>query len=138
MDNFLILDDMTSQSGITDPRRAERERLYGHLADFVSSEHPEYVERINGLKHIILQAPLEERLSAYLERLAIRVDDEILRDMLEVRNAIAHARKFDDELLARAERAARIFAREVMRRELTQFGLTFGQTPREEHPGEDE
>ena len=83
MDSFLMLDYMTSQSGNTDLRQAERERLHGYLADFVSSEHPEHAERIKALKRIIQQAPLEERLSACLERLAIRVDDEILRDMLE-------------------------------------------------------
>jgi hypothetical protein len=65
-------------------------------------------------------------LNLYLARLGVKADDEALRQMLKIRNDLAHARPVDDDLLALVELNVRALARDVMRRELAIQGITFG------------
>ena len=127
LETFLLLDYLTGQSVVEDPSRAQREHLYGIIESCVQCDHPEHVERVRSLKHIVLQAPLRERLEVYLERLGVAHDDQALRRMLRIRNDLAHARPVDERILAQVELEARVLAREVMRRELAAQGITFGE-----------
>ena len=125
LETFLLLDYLIGLSEIHDPSRAQREELYRLIEECVRSR-PEHQERVRALKHVVLQAPLRERLNLYLARLGVKVDDEVLRQILKIRNDLAHARPVDDDLLARVELDARALARDVMRRELAIQGITFG------------
>ena len=125
LETFLLLDYLIGQTEIQDSSRAQREELYRVIEECVQSR-PEHQERVRALKHVVLQAPLRERLSIYLARLGVNADAETLRQMLKIRNDVAHARPVDDHLLARVELNARALARDVMRRELAIRGVTFG------------
>ena len=125
LETFLLLDYLTGQSGVEDPGRPQREDLYEILDTCVRRDHPEHEQRVKALKHVVLQAPLRERLDAYLRRLEIEHSDEGLRRMLRIRNDLAHARPVDEGVLAQVELEARTLAREVMRRELASQGITF-------------
>lgn len=127
LETFLLLDYLIGQSEIHDPSRFQREELYKLIEECLRSR-PEHQERLRALKHVVLQAPLRERMNLYLARLGVKVDEDVLRQMLRIRNDLAHARPVDADLLACVERDARALARDVMRRELACQGITFGGT----------
>jgi hypothetical protein len=126
LETFLLLDYLTGRAEVEDPSRAQREHLYQVIEGCVRGSHPEHEERVRALKHLVLQAPMRERLATYLKRLGVAHDERALRRMLRVRNDLAHARPIDDNVLAHVELEARALAREVMRQELAAQGITFG------------
>jgi hypothetical protein len=126
LETFLLLDYLMGQSKVEDPSRLQREELFAVIEDHVHQNHPKHVERVKALKHVVLQAPLRERLKLYLERLGVAHDEESLRRMLKVRNDLAHARPVSEDVLMQVELETRTLAREVMRRELAAQGIAFG------------
>ena len=132
LETFLIVDYLTGQFDGDDAGRAEREELFNLLQAFVRQAHPNHQNRIDALKHVILQAPLRQRLHLYLGHLGLDVDDRALGRMLRIRNDVAHARTVDKEELKQVELEARQLAREVMRRELAARGMTFVEADRDQ------
>jgi hypothetical protein len=126
LETFLLLDYLTGQSQMPDPSRAQRKQLYELLAGYVKASHPEHDERLKALKHVILQAPLRERFCLYPKHLNAPFDDQTIRQMLKIRNDLAHARPVDEGILAQVGLEARALARNVMRRELAARGINFG------------
>jgi hypothetical protein len=125
LETFLIVDYLTGQFDTEDPGRAERVELFSVLEAFVREAHPKHKARVGALKHIILQAPLRQRLHAYLQSLGLAVDEGALGLMLKMRNDVAHARKVDGAELKQVELEVRHLAREVVRKELSARGVTF-------------
>jgi hypothetical protein len=125
LETFLILDYLTGERVIEDAGRPEREKMFDALDAFVRSKHPEFQERLTALKHVVLQAPLRQRLGAYFKALGMEVDDRAIGRLLRARNDLAHARKIDDAEIAAAEVEVRQLAREALRRELSGRGVKF-------------
>jgi len=128
VETFGLLDYLTSQCALADPARAEREQLFVVLEAFIRREHPDHETRLRALKHMILQAPLRERLTVYPRHRSIPHDGGMIARMLRVRNDLAHARPIDSQELAEVELATRLLAREAMRRELAAQGVRFGDS----------
>lgn len=128
LETFLLLDYMTSQSTVQDAQRQGREELYSAIEGFIKKEYPEHEARIQGLKHVVLQAPQRQRMSDYFAHLGVVCDDGFLRRMVKLRNNLAHARNVDSTELTEIELKARVLARQVMRMELEAKGLTFGNS----------
>jgi hypothetical protein len=132
LETFWLLDYLTSQCALADPGRSEREGLFERLEAFIHREHPDHDARLRALKHVILQAPLRERLTEYLRHRSVPHDIGMLARMLRLRNDLAHARPVDSQELAEVELATRLIAREAMRRELVAQGVHLGDPPIEE------
>jgi hypothetical protein len=125
LETFLIIDYLTGQFDAEDAGRAEREDLFSVFEAFVQEAHPKHNARVGALKHIILQAPLRQRLNAYLQSLGLAVGDDALGRMLKMRNDVAHARQVDGEALKQVELEVRHLTRDVVRKELAARGVTF-------------
>jgi hypothetical protein len=125
LETFLILDYLTGQREIEDSKKADREELFKVLDTFIRATHPQFIDRLNGLKHVVLQAPLRERLTAYLQRIGLNPSAESLHRMLRARNDLAHARQIDRTELMAIELEARHLVREALRRELAQRGIAY-------------
>lgn len=126
LETFFLLEYLVGQSPVKDQIRDERAAFYDIIEDVFTKNHPEHLGRVKALKHLALQAPLRERIQHYLTHLGVKHDVEQIRQMLAVRNDLAHARQVDGLTLVFAEGAARALCREALRRELAAEGVTFG------------
>ena len=77
------------------------------------------------MKFVVLQAPLKERLIAYLKHLGVDVNPDVLGQFNRLRNDLAHARPAEREKVIATELELRHLAREVMKRECARRGITF-------------
>lgn len=125
LETFLILDYLTGQRAIEDEGRSERDEMFKVLDLFIRERHTAFHPRLQALKHVILQAPLRQRLSGYLKSLGIQVEDAAIGRLLKTRNDLAHARTVDHAEVAGAELEIRRLAREAMRLELASRGIRF-------------
>lgn len=125
LETFLILDYLTGQRAIEDEGRREREEMFKILDVFIQEKHPAFHPRLQALKHVILQAPLRQRLSGYLKGLGMQVEDRAIGRLLKTRNDVAHARTVDPAEVVGAELEVRRLAREAMRLELASRGISF-------------
>lgn len=103
LETFWLLDYLTAQHVGTDPLKNTRKKFFEILEKFVDEQRPEHSKRMKALKHIILQAPARERLTAYLEHRGVAFDPETIRQMLRLRNDLAHARPVDSQKLTAVE-----------------------------------
>lgn len=125
LETFLILDYLTGRHSIQDEGRKEREEMFDVLNAFIQDKHPAYHARLKALKHVILQAPLRQRLSGYLNSLGMQVEDAAVGRLLKTRNDVAHAHAVEHAEVVGAELEVRRLAREAIRLELASRGIQF-------------
>lgn len=125
LEAFWLLDFLASQHKAADPERGERERMYSLMQEFFEKNHPEFNTRIQSLKHVVLQASQRNRMEAYFKHLGIAWNQEAIRRMTALRNALAHARSADATELALVGGELILLARAVMKLELEARGFSF-------------
>ncbi len=123
LETFWILDYLSSLFKGLDPHKETRSAFFDVLHDFIGKEHPEHSDRLDALKHVILQAPARERVIQYLESRNVAFDADKLGKMMRMRNDLAHARPVRKEELAVIEADTRILVRDTLRKELEARGI---------------
>jgi hypothetical protein len=126
LESFLLLEHLVGQSDIPDCRKEERQELFRIIESSVVNSNDQTKARVNAIKHIILQAPLKERLSQYLTGLEIQCDPALLGNIMKSRNDLAHGRSVGDQTIKDVARETFVLARLALRKELANQGLDFG------------
>jgi hypothetical protein len=129
LDTFLMLDCLVGEASPIDSERERRESLYEFLEKATATSRQDDIARVRAMKGLLLQAPLAERLGAYLRELNVCCEFPVLRGLLRLRNDLAHGRPVDDEVLRTREFEARLLARAVLRGELARRGIDLGAPP---------